>query len=65
VTPEAAPAPAPHKRPRWPLWTAIAGGAVVTGLALGVGLGVGLSPAIERAPAPMLGSAATFDTRHR
>ena len=61
--PASAPAPAHSRRRRWLVWGGIAGGVVLGGLA--VGLGVGLSEAHASSATPALGSAGTFDTRHR
>jgi tetratricopeptide (TPR) repeat protein len=60
------PADAPPARPhrRWKLWTGVAVGValVAVGVGLGVGLGTSGGGGSSAAP-PMLGSAATFDTR--
>lgn len=62
--PEAAP---PPRKSRKALWIAIgvAGGVIAAGLGLGLGLGLPSSHSAAMPAAPMLGSAATFDTRNR
>jgi tetratricopeptide (TPR) repeat protein len=59
----ATPAPPPKPRRRWALWTGVAVGAALTAIAVGVGVGVGTAGDHGGSPSPMLGSAATFDTR--
>ena len=58
-----APLPARSHRRRWLVWGGIAGGVVLSGVA--IGLGVGLSETHASSATPALGSAGTFDTRHR